>query len=375
MARGHGKISTSFWNDPRVRGLSEDARNLLLYLFTSPHSTAAGCYIARMAYICDDLQWTQERVSKGFRSLSERPFATFDPASGVVYLPGWWDENPMESENVAKHVKKLIDGLPDCTSKTLAINRMLEFKGHHKDAIKYVSQHFRKGSVTPSEPLRTPEPEPEPDINYPPSEEVPLREEGLPAIEESNKPETLAVDAYNAIAEQIGIPPCQRLSTARRAKLAKRLSDCGGVTGWEAALAKLRASDFCAGKNDRGWKADFDFMLQEKSFTRLLEGFYDNRAKTNGKPSGQDIAAAHYAGLANALGFGKMGTDGTGPGDEGSTIDGDFEVIGADGPGQPPRLCPSDERPHPIRPSLRDTVPRPGDGPSDLSRTARQAAG
>jgi hypothetical protein len=210
---------------------------------------------------------------------------------------------------------------------------------------------------------------------YPLKGEVVLEAEVRANKQEVSKPETLAVDAYNAIAQQIGIPPCQRLSTARRAKLAKRLSDCGGVTGWEAALAKLRASDFCAGKNDRGWKADFDFMLQEKSFTRLLEGFYDNRTKTNGKPSGQDIAAAHYAGLANALGFGKMGTDGTGPGDEGSTIDGDFEVIGADGPGQPPRLCPSDERPHPIRPSLRDTVPRPGDGASDLSRATRQAAG
>lgn len=368
MARGHGKISTSFWNDPRIRVLSEDARNLLLYLFTSPHSTAAGCYIARMAYICDDLQWTPERVSKGFRSLSERPFATFDPATGVVYLPGWWDENPMESENVAKHVKKLIDGLPDCTAKTLAINRMLEFKGHHKEAIKYVSQHFRKGSVTPSEPLRTPEPEPEPS-NYPPSEVVPLREEGSPAIEES-KPETLAVDAYNTVAEQIGIPPCQRLSTGRRAKLAKRLSDCGGVTGWEAALAKLRASDFCAGKNDRGWKADFDFMLQEKSFTRLLEGFYDNRTKTNGSTNGKqsydDAMRAHAAGLAHVFGVGNLEGRGTDDHPQGNVIEGHFSVVGSNDTSEPDPVHASHEGSNGLRRDVRHPLPERANAARDL---------
>jgi hypothetical protein len=38
----------------------------------------------------------------------------------------------------------------------------------------------------------------------------------------------------------------------------------------------LERSAFCRGENDRGWRADFDFLLQPKSFTKLLEGAYDH---------------------------------------------------------------------------------------------------
>ena len=58
----------------------------------------------------------------------------------------------------------------------------------------------------------------------------------------------------------------------------------GGIDGWHIALQKLSESNFLTGQNDNGWKADFDFILQEKSFTKLMEGSYDNRkGKENAK--------------------------------------------------------------------------------------------
>jgi len=44
------------------------------------------------------------------------------------------------------------------------------------------------------------------------------------------------------------------------------------------AIAKIAASDFCNGKNDRGWVATFDFLLQPDTPAKALEGKYDNRA-------------------------------------------------------------------------------------------------
>ena len=44
-------------------------------------------------------------------------------------------------------------------------------------------------------------------------------------------------------------------------------------------LEKLSNSQFLTGDNDRGWKASFDFLLQEKSFLKLLEGAYSGTAK------------------------------------------------------------------------------------------------
>lgn len=84
-----------------------------------------------------------------------------------------------------------------------------------------------------------------------------------------------AIDVWNSMAKESNLPIVQRLTKTRSAKLKTRLIECGGIEGWETACEKVKGSAFLTGKNDRGWRADFDFMLQQKSFTKLMEGGYD----------------------------------------------------------------------------------------------------
>lgn len=91
----------------------------------------------------------------------------------------------------------------------------------------------------------------------------------------------LAVVLYNEVAERIKLPPVQKLSDTRKKHLKARLKDCGGIEGWKSAVYKLESSDFCKGKNDRGWKADFDFIIRESSFIKLMEGKYENTSRTD----------------------------------------------------------------------------------------------
>ena len=86
-----------------------------------------------------------------------------------------------------------------------------------------------------------------------------------------------AVSAYNVSAEAAGWPRVRALSKQRRASLRARLRDCGGLTGWDAALARARASPLCCGQNNRGWTASFDFLTSQSGFTKLMEGNYDDR--------------------------------------------------------------------------------------------------
>lgn len=86
-----------------------------------------------------------------------------------------------------------------------------------------------------------------------------------------------AVSAYNVAAEESGWPKVAVLSKARRAALAARMREAGGIAGWQAALAKAQASDMCCGQNQRGWVANFDFLTRQSSFAKLMEGNYDNR--------------------------------------------------------------------------------------------------
>ena len=116
-----------------------------------------------------------------------------------------------------------------------------------------------------------------------PHPELPLPK-GKPVLLDMDAAKDAVAD-YNAMAEKTGLPKVQSLTETRRKKLAHRLKECGGLDGWRAALQKVAASDFLTGKKVE-WRADFDFMLQASSFTKIMEGSYDNKPATQPKPGG-----------------------------------------------------------------------------------------
>lgn len=91
----------------------------------------------------------------------------------------------------------------------------------------------------------------------------------------SNKPQQLA-DRYNAICTNL--PRVVRLTDKRRR--AVRLIYGKGYTPeqLDEVFRKAQASSFCTGLNDRHWKADFDWLLNESNLVKVLEGKYDNPA-------------------------------------------------------------------------------------------------
>lgn len=104
-----------------------------------------------------------------------------------------------------------------------------------------------------------------------------------------------AVRMFNATAERAGLPTAMKMNDQRRAKLRQRLKDAGGLDGWRVALEKLAASPHCTGQNDRGWRADLDFLLQDRSFTRLMEGSYDARRPASAPPQHNGQAGWKYS--------------------------------------------------------------------------------
>ncbi len=90
-----------------------------------------------------------------------------------------------------------------------------------------------------------------------------------------------AVESWNRLAKEIGLAEVQRITPKRRASCRARLRECGGMKGWLAALGKIRDSPFLRGRNDRGWRADFDFVIREGSFTKIMEGGHDAKQKPN----------------------------------------------------------------------------------------------
>ena len=118
-----------------------------------------------------------------------------------------------------------------------------------------------------------------------------------------------AVRAYNATAERCGWSVVQRMSKPRFSALRARMRDAGGLDGWLSALQRAEASDFLCGRvrtRDGPFFASFDFLTQQSSFTRLMEGNYDNRnsgARPANMPANRPDPALEQ--IARLAGFGE----------------------------------------------------------------------
>lgn len=153
----------------------------------------------------------------------------------------------------------------------------------------------------------------------------------------------LAVQLWNEMADRVWQKrQVHKLTAGRRAALKRRLRDCGGMDGWIAALAKVEASpmltDGFTGRDGRHWPgADFDFLLQEKSFTKLMEGGYDRSDKTDDRtiriPRGSyaeylDELKAEARNDRRGVGDASCHEDFAGAGEaSGPVIDGDVECV------------------------------------------------
>ena len=82
------------------------------------------------------------------------------------------------------------------------------------------------------------------------------------------------VRAWNDLAADRNLPKVVKLTPSRRKQIQARIREYN-AEDWSTALSAIYRSKFLCGENDRGWKADFDFLLQPKSFVKLIEGAYD----------------------------------------------------------------------------------------------------
>ncbi len=121
-------------------------------------------------------------------------------------------------------------------------------------------------------------------------------------IDKSISPESVeievAVELYNEAAKELGLASVQKMTKPRERRLVARLKDVGGLEGWKAALDKIRGSPFLQG-HETNWKADFDFLITESKFTKIMEGAYD-RSNAN-QNHGTRRPRANQSGLDGVL--------------------------------------------------------------------------
>lgn len=86
------------------------------------------------------------------------------------------------------------------------------------------------------------------------------------------------VDLYNSIC--VSYPKVQKISERRKTAIKARLKDYT-IDEFKKAFTNAENSDFLRGKNNRGWRADFDWLMNENNLAKTLEGNYDNKGGNN----------------------------------------------------------------------------------------------
>lgn len=79
----------------------------------------------------------------------------------------------------------------------------------------------------------------------------------------------------------LGIPTRMPKETAKKAVLRLKDSFGGDLGEWRRYCQRIAASPHLRGENDRGWQANFGWVLEPKNLVKIENGNYDDHRKTN----------------------------------------------------------------------------------------------
>lgn len=83
------------------------------------------------------------------------------------------------------------------------------------------------------------------------------------------------VDLWNTLCS----PPLskiEKITKSRKTKIALRAKEIGSIDEFKKLFEKIKKTKFLHGENDRGWKANFDWVFEnDKNWLKIIEGNYD----------------------------------------------------------------------------------------------------
>ena len=92
-------------------------------------------------------------------------------------------------------------------------------------------------------------------------------------------------EMWNQTAEQAHLPTCNELNMKRRVATLARLHEHPTRAYWQDIIRRIATSPFCLGENDRGWRANFEWLVRPDTHLRVLEGRYEDTTPAGRKPN------------------------------------------------------------------------------------------
>lgn len=127
------KIDVRIWNDEKFHRLSNDGKLAFLYLLTHPMTNSLGVIRATSVGLAHEIGIDDEGFREGFRE----GLAIESEVASCIWIKNFLRYQTPESPNVVKAWGKVVDLIPECEVKALALTGA-------KDFTEGMSEAFRK---------------------------------------------------------------------------------------------------------------------------------------------------------------------------------------------------------------------------------------
>lgn len=181
-------------------------------------------------------------------------------------------ESPTETGEESKGIETLSEGyakgihtLKDKDKEKEKDKEKDQDKEKEKDSENFENSITQDDTTELTPPDESPPPEPE---------EPPKKKRASKPPQEGNLPELAQL--WNEIAdERLSKIREMAPNSARRVACENRWKERPDRAYWIAVIGRINKTPFCLGTNNRGWKADIEFLTRPDNHAKILEGKYD----------------------------------------------------------------------------------------------------
>ena len=108
---------------------------------------------------------------------------------------------------------------------------------------------------------------------------------------------SMIVELYNTICTSF--PKVTVLSEKRKKAIVARLKSMNyTLEAFRTLFEKAEMSEFLKGRNNRNWRATFDWLIADGNMAKVLDGNYDNRPSTRGQTENGETIPSWAQGMA-----------------------------------------------------------------------------
>lgn len=245
-------IDTELWNNEDIiEHFTAEDKYFWLYLLTNPHNKMCGVLKNSPSLIARDMGLHKDTiVNLVYRFENVHHLIVCDKETNEIFILNWYKFNWTKSPKIISIIEKEKNEVKSGNISDLIEDRISVVFGEKEDTIS-IGYRYPSNTITNS--------------NTPNSS--------------SKNDYELFVDTYNT--QCFNLSSVLKVTDKRKKAIANFLKQLT-FEDFENACIKANNNPFLTGKNDRGWKADFDFIIKPDNAAKIIEGSYERETPLTG---------------------------------------------------------------------------------------------